>query len=282
MNKLFSFLACLYISESNRVYYTYENSAFSEKGAEQEATHVNIHKSPQEYVANSQSGQDTFVQVLLNNMTNGYYIDLAANDWKVLSNTNSLGVYYNWTGICIEPNAQYLVGLIANRDCHLFINPISSKSGDIIPFHMEGVWGGVVGDSQDNAGKTINNVNLTTVTLISLLQFIKAPYVIDYLSLDIEGGEWDAMKSFDFGLYQFKVISIERPIKKLQFLLFRHGYRFLYMIAYFGDCIFIHTSHPDFLNVMKKYHAITKFRWEDVGTNGKSTNGGIYRIKDGF
>jgi hypothetical protein len=144
----------------------------------------------------------------------------------------------------------------------------------VIQFHMNGVNGGVVGDYQDNARKTKNNFNLTTVSLMSLLQFIKAPTMIDYLSLDVEGGEWDALKNFNFGLYQFKVMSIERPIKRLQFLLFRHGYRFLYMIADFGDCIFIHTSHPNFLNVIKKYHAISHFEWPVW----RRPNGIIYNI----
>jgi hypothetical protein len=138
---------------------------------------------------------------------------------------------------------------------------------------MAGVYGGVVHEDQDNAGKTEKNVNLTTVSLISLLQFFKAPTIIDYMSLDVEGGEWDALKNFDFSLYRFKVLSIERPIKRLQFLLFRHGYRFLYMIAKFGDCIFIHISHPDFLNVTKKFHAISKKKWQEKGTNGR-----IYKI----
>jgi hypothetical protein len=44
---------------------------------------------------------------------------------------------------------------------------------------------------QDNAGKKKNNHEMTTVTLINVLQFLKAPIEIDYFSLDVEGGEWD-------------------------------------------------------------------------------------------
>jgi hypothetical protein len=275
MNMLFCFLTFFHAVNSTRVYYTYENSIFTEKTSKVEAINLNKHRSRQEFVTNSQSGQDKFVQLLLNNLTNGYFIDLAANDWKSISNTNSLEVSYNWTGICIEPNPQYQIGLLANRDCYLFINPVSHKNGDVIQFHMAGVLGGIVHEDQDNAGKPTNNVTLTTVSLISLLQFFKAPTIIDYMSLAVEGAELDALKNFDFSLYQFKILSIERPIKKLQFLLFRHGYRFLYMIADFGDCIFIHISHPDFLNVIKKYHAISQFewfKWEDIGTNGRIYN----------
>mmetsp|Transcript_3737 Transcript_3737/g.3893 ORF Transcript_3737/g.3893 Transcript_3737/m.3893 type:complete len:289 (+) Transcript_3737:80-946(+) len=273
MKTLFCFITFFHAVNSTRVYYTYENSIFTEKTYDVGAINFRKHKSPQKFVTNSQSGQDKFVYLLLNNLTNGYFIDLAANHWKKLSNTNSLEVFYNWTGICIEPNPRYQIGLLANRDCHLFINPVSDKNDDVIQFHMAGVYGGVVHEDQDNAGKTEKNVNLTTVSLISLLQFFKAPTIIDYMSLDVEGGEWDALKNFDFSLYRFKVLSIERPIKRLQFLLFRHGYRFLYMIAKFGDCIFIHISHPDFLNVTKKFHAISKKKWQEKGTNGR-----IYKI----
>jgi hypothetical protein len=264
---------------SSRVYYGYENFTYTKKVCTEKttasvATNIN-RRSPQEFVTKSQSGQDGFVQLLLGNVTNGYFIDLAANDWESLSNTNSLEVFYNWTGICIEPNPMYHGGLLEKRACHLFINPVSSKNDDVIQFHMAGVLGGVVDKDQDNAGQTTNNVKLVTVTLVSLLHFFKAPTVIDYMSLDVEGGEWDVMKNFDFGLYQFKVISIERPVKKLQFLLFRHSYRFLYMIADFGDCIYIHTSHPNFQNVINHYHARSKFewfKWQDIGTNGKIYN----------
>jgi hypothetical protein len=75
---------------------------------------------------------------------------------------------------------------------------------------MAGALGGVVADSQDNAGKTTNNVKLTTISLISLLLFFKEPTIIDYMSLDVEGGEWDALIFLisaytDLKLYQLNV-----------------------------------------------------------------------------
>jgi hypothetical protein len=132
----------------------------------------------------------------------------------------------------------------------------------------DGAFGGLVLESHDNFGKKENNFNLSTVTLVTILKFIKAPKVIDYLSLDVEGGEWDIFKEFDFDLYRFLIMSIERPTHQLQIHLFRHGYVFLYMIANFGDCIFIHTTLPNFKNLMKTYQPITKFIWNDSMGNG--------------
>jgi hypothetical protein len=86
--------------------------------------------------------------------------------------------------------------------------------------------------------------------------------VINYLSLDVEGDEWD------FDCYRYLIMSIERPTHQLQMHLFRHGYVFLYMIVQFGDCIFIHTTLPNFDNLMKTYQPITKFDCNDSIGNG--------------
>jgi hypothetical protein len=55
----------------------------------------------------SQARQDELVIALLRNKTDGYFIDLAANDATELSNTYALEKYHGWNGICIEPNPTY-------------------------------------------------------------------------------------------------------------------------------------------------------------------------------
>ena len=48
---------------------------------------------------------------------------------------------------------------------------------------------------------------VTTLTLLELLQKYDAPKVIDYLSIDTEGSEFDILEAFDFDAYQFRVIT---------------------------------------------------------------------------
>lgn len=50
----------------------------------------------------AQARQDEVVLRLLKNQTNGYFIDLAANDATVLSNTYSLERYFGWEGLCVS------------------------------------------------------------------------------------------------------------------------------------------------------------------------------------
>ena len=73
------------------------------------------HQQPRKWYA--QARQDELVSALLHNKTNGYFIDLAANDATVLSNTYALEKYYNWTGVCIEPNPIYWHNLTSYRKC---------------------------------------------------------------------------------------------------------------------------------------------------------------------
>ena len=74
------------------------------------------------------------------------------------------------------------------------------------------------------------------------LNHAKAPSTIDYLSLDIEGAELDALKAFDFAKYRFLVLTIERPVAALRALLRQNGYSFLKTGGCFGDQMWVHGS----------------------------------------
>jgi RNPHF zinc finger len=79
--------------------------------------HPTLHHPPLERPWHSQARQDELVVALLGNKTNGYFIDLAANDAVQLSNTYALERYYHWKGVCIEPNPMYWYNLTAFRTC---------------------------------------------------------------------------------------------------------------------------------------------------------------------
>lgn len=56
---------------------------------------------------NSQVGQDRLILEILGNKSGGYYVDLASNEAKYISNTFTLETYFGWNGICIEANPKY-------------------------------------------------------------------------------------------------------------------------------------------------------------------------------
>lgn len=217
-------------------------------------------------VSSGQAEQDVFTFKHLGNKANGFFVDLAANHYKSLSNTYALETQMGWNGICIEANPEYYEGILANRRCKLVTNPVTSYSNMEIIFYLRSEIGSIVSTDRPvdlNATSISRGTGLiskaykkmNTVTLERILDYFQAPHVIDYLSLDIEGSEYNAMHHFDFGQYKFLTMSVERPVEKLHHLLMIHGYRYVTRLAAFGDVIYIHHTHPSFVSIMNEYRS---------------------------
>jgi FkbM family methyltransferase len=190
----------------------------------------------------SQAGQDYWVYgEVFNETEDGFFLDIGAHDGVFLSNTFILEKIYNWEGICIEANPKTFVDLEASRDCKCINKCIDKQSGSV-SFTLDGIMGGIVASDVDNTDASKKEiVNIDTISLQQLLCQEKAPSVIDYLSIDIEGAEDRALLEFDFDTYQFNCITIERPSGKLRGLLVSKGYLLIKEIPKL-DCFYIHKS----------------------------------------
>lgn len=200
----------------------------------------------QAFVSASQCRQDLTVFEILNKKQGGYYIDLAANEWMKISNTYGLDVSANWTGLCIEPMPEYTQGILANRRCKLVRNPVFSQSNHHVKFKSQNVFSGIVQQDMDNKVSSSSDLHLITTTLMAVLNYFQAPRVIDYLSLDVEGAEFHVLKHFDFGMYIFSIMTVERPTEEFHRLLAKHGYWFAMSLrdkhwSYFGECLYLHV-----------------------------------------
>ena len=62
-------------------------------------------------------------------------------------------------------------------------------------------------------------------------------------SLDIEGAEYDALSTFPFTKYQFTVMTVERPQKRLRDHLRKNGYVYVKDLdCTFGEQLWVHGS----------------------------------------
>lgn len=61
---------------------------------------------------------------------------------------------------------------------------------------------------------------------MDLLKKYNAPKIIDYISIDTEGSEFDILNSFNFKKYRFRIITCEvfSNKKKIHNLLSKNGY----------------------------------------------------------
>merc|ERR1712039_1055946 len=89
------------------------------------------------------------------------------------------------------------------------------------------------------------------VSLGDMLDTLKAPTVIDYLSLDVEGAESDVMTHFPWDRYAFSVLTVERPKDDLRQWLNSSGYYLLRNNSLFGDTTWIHKTISDFHRIVK-------------------------------
>lgn len=192
----------------------------------------------------SQLNQDLWVVDVLSGKRNGVFVDVGAFDGIQLSNTYLLEKEYDWTGICIEANTSTFNKLKTNRKCPCVNELLSDVSDKSVSFQYLGEYS-FSGQNifkydieSIRASNTISDTQVCTMktsTLNDVLDKNNIPKVIDYLSIDVEGMEFDILKTFDFKKYHINVITVEHNAahigmeyrNKLFDLLTRKGFKFV-------------------------------------------------------
>lgn len=155
----------------------------------------------------SQLGQDLWVtRAIAPGKRNGYYVDVGAADGEAISNTKLLDDL-GWKGICIDPFPTNM----GKRSCQVVRQPVFSESGKRVQFRAAGNLGGIEKDLDRYKDKVSQTplVEFVTATLDEILAKAHAPNYIDYMSLDVEGAELDALRGLSLDRYQIGSLTIE-------------------------------------------------------------------------
>lgn len=145
----------------------------------------------------SQAGQDKWVCEELNFKKNGFFVEIGAYDGIESSNTFYLEKFLQWNGISIEPNLKAFNALCINRKSININCAILSYNGNC-NFNKDRVIIGL-GDTPCN-------------TLENILIKNKAPKNIDYISLDVEGSEYEILSCFPFENWNINLWTIEHNL----------------------------------------------------------------------
>ena len=200
-----------------------------------------------------QKGQDSWVLASAAAPAAGdpsFFLDLAASEACVGSDTVVLERNHGWKGICVDANPKFLKQLRAERPgCQVVEAAVSDVADQRLTFVLDDGTGGLVGEKFDHRpgepdGTTSKSTTfqVTTRRLDSILEEQNAPRRIQYLSLDLEGAESAAMPDdFPWDTYIFELVTIERPPPDLNARLFGHGYLFVKNLWHDS---FYHESHP--------------------------------------
>jgi hypothetical protein len=176
----------------------------------------------------SQMGQDKWIiGKVFPGVRNGFFVDIGSGDAEDDSNSKALELL-GWKGICVDP----LPPNWYRRRCTLYRVPVYSKKGEIVRFRDAGHLGGI-DEHIDRYRKVVDGlpvVEFTTTTIADILENAQAPPFIHYVSLDIEGAEYEALKAFPFSKHTVGAFTIEHNYEEpkrtqIRELLARHGYR---------------------------------------------------------
>jgi len=163
----------------------------------------------------AQLRQDLFALSALDFKHGGYFVEFGATDGIDLSNTYLLEKEFGWTGVLAEPAQCWHAALRRNRTAHVETRCVWTVSGEILSFNevevgtLSTIASFSAADGHAETRRLGRTYQVESITLNDLLGQFNAPTVIDYLSIDTEGSEFEILKSVDFDRYSFNVITCE-------------------------------------------------------------------------
>ena len=190
----------------------------------------------------SQNGEDRWLEARFGGKKNGYYAEVGAYDGENLSNTyhfEQLG----WTGVLIEPDPEMAERCRRNRPRSRTFQCAAVGPGDAGEIVLHQVAGGEVYSTTQlaeahrrrlcNLGLGWREVRVPARTLDSILEET-APASIDFVSIDVEGGELGVLRGFDIRRWKPAFVIVETNARTrsagIRGYFVANGYAYLYSI----------------------------------------------------
>ncbi|SDM07613.1 FkbM family methyltransferase [Aliiruegeria lutimaris] len=186
--------------------------------------------------------QDFWVAYELGAKRNGYFVEFGAANGTNMSNTVMLERRFGWTGILSEPNLGFHNEIRRSRKCRFTPKAVHDATGTKLEFVCASrpmlSRLAVSEDARNEDFIAEEIVQVETITLNDLLDEFAAPSIIDYISIDTEGTEYQILSAFDFGARHVRALSIEHNYgdrrEQIHALMTANGYvrRFEYLSGF--------------------------------------------------
>ena len=172
----------------------------------------------------SQDNQDKFLETnVFKGYLNGVFIDVGAHDGVSFNNTLYFEQTHNWRGVNVEPIKTVFDKLVLNRPNCININcavnnndgtaefiyntgyteMISGLKNEFDPRHMDRL-----NYENQNYGGSTQIITVDTKKLETICDENNITH-INYLSIDVEGAEFEVIKSINFDKIFIDVIGFE-------------------------------------------------------------------------
>jgi FkbM family methyltransferase len=184
---------------------------------------------------------------------NGFFVDIGAYDGKTINNTLFFEENHNWSGINIEPIPKIFEQLKNNRPKCINLNIAVDDNDGETEFCCNDVLSGIKEYYDPRHINRINNeredhnyekeiIKVTTKRLDTILKEYNIKH-INYLSIDVEGAEWQVINSINFDEVFIDVIGFENNYPDSSIHIIEYLKQKDYYIFYKGlDIFMIHNK----------------------------------------
>jgi len=172
----------------------------------------------------SQDNQDNYLETnIFKGYKNGFYVDVGSHDGITINNTLYFEKNHNWTGINFEPIKNVFDKLVINRPNNINLNCAVCNNDGETDFLCNTGYTEMISGIKDNfdtrhfdrlarenreMGSTTEVIKVKTTKLETILDENNIKH-INYLSIDVEGAEFEVIKSINFDKVFIDVIGFE-------------------------------------------------------------------------
>jgi FkbM family methyltransferase len=172
----------------------------------------------------SQYKQDEYLEHnVFHGYKNGFFMDIGAHDGISLNNTLYFERQNTWTGVNVEPIKAVYDKLVVNRPCSINLNCAVSDIDGTAQFYCNTGYTQMLSGLKNNYDKRhferLNRENRenNSVTQVIDVETKRIDTICDtynikrihYLSIDVEGAEFNVIKSINFDKVFIDVIEFE-------------------------------------------------------------------------
>jgi FkbM family methyltransferase len=210
---------------------------------------------------NSQDNQDKYLEEsVFIGLKNGFFVDVGAHDGISINNTLYFEKYNNWTGINIEPIKSVYDILIVNRPTNINLNLAVCNNDGTTEFYCNVGYIEMISGMKDNfdqrhlnrlanenqqKGSTAEVIIVNTKKLETIFDENNVQHV-NYLSIDVEGAEFEVIKSINFDKVFIDVIGFENNYNDVSIPIIKYLENHNFVVIHLSLDIFMINKNSNF------------------------------------
>lgn len=220
----------------------------------------------------SQFKQDEILETnVFKGYKNGFFMDIGAHDGITINNTLYFEKYNNWRGINVEPLKHVYDNLVLNRPNCININCAISNYDGVADFICNTGYTEMLSGLKNNYdsrhlnrlqneinsfGGTTDIIKVSTNKIETICDEYNVKH-INYLSVDVEGAEFEVIKSINFDKVFIDIIGFENNYNDSSIPIVNYLIEKNYTILHNSTDILMINKNSQFCSLHNKFKSLS-------------------------